>query len=251
MRRAQDKTAVVTGGGKGIGRACSLLLAQEGARVVLTQRNTEDAMEVVNAIHADGGEADFVRQDVTEEDGWGEVLTQTIDRFGPPDILVNNAGIYIIEDVAQTTLEQWRKLMDVNTTGVFLGMKHFAPVMAENGGGSIVNMSSVAGLVGVPRHALYGASKGAVRIMTKDVAMEYAKRNVRVNSIHPGYIDTGMADYGAERQDVTKDDLGDWHPMGDIGEPKDVAYGVLYLASDESRFVTGVELAIDGGLTAQ
>jgi len=251
MARVQDKVAIVTGGGKGIGRACSILLAQEGAKVVLTQRHEKEALEVVETIASQGGSAVYVQQDVTKEEDWEKVLDATREEFGPPDILVNNAGIYIIEPVAETSLEQWNKLMAVNVTGVFLGMKHCAPVMEQNGGGAIVNMSSVAGLIGVPNHALYGASKGAVTVMTKDAAIEYASRNVRVNSVHPGYIDTRMAEYGAEEQDTTKEGLGEWHPLGDIGKPMDVAFGVLYLASDEARFITGAELAIDGGLTAK
>lgn len=251
MARVQDKVAIVTGGGKGIGKACSILLAQEGAKVVLTQRHEQEALEVVETIGSQGGSAVYVQQDVTKEEDWEKVLNATQEEFGSPNILVNNAGIYIIESVAETSIEQWNKLMAVNATGVFLGMKHCASVMEHNGGGSIVNMSSVAGLIGVPNHALYGASKGAVTVMTKDTAMEYARRKVRVNSVHPGYIDTHMADYGAKEQETTKEGLGQWHPMGDIGKPMDVAYGVLYLASDEARFVTGAELAIDGGLTAQ
>jgi NAD(P)-dependent dehydrogenase (short-subunit alcohol dehydrogenase family) len=141
--------------------------------------------------------------------------------------------------------------MDVNVTGVFLGMKHCTPPMVEQGQGSVINLSSVAGLVGVSGHTCYGASKGAVRIMTKDAAMELAESGVRVNSVHPAYIDTQMADYGAETQNATKEELDAMHPIGHMGEPEDVAYAVLYLASEESKFMTGSELVLDGGFTAQ
>jgi NAD(P)-dependent dehydrogenase (short-subunit alcohol dehydrogenase family) len=251
MKRVKDKIAVITGGGKGIGRACAKLLANEGAKIVVTQRHKESAMELVRDIQDRGGHAQYIEQDVTLEDNWKNVLDKTQKSMGAPDILVNNAGIYIIEELAETTVDQWRKLMDVNALGVFLGMKHFAPAMAENGGGTIINMSSVAGVIGVPGHVLYSASKGAILTMTKDAAVEYAETGVRVNAIQPGYIDTAMADYGAEKQNVTKQDLGRWHPMGRIGDPQDVAYAALYFASDESKFVTGANLVVDGGLTAQ
>jgi NAD(P)-dependent dehydrogenase (short-subunit alcohol dehydrogenase family) len=251
MARVQDKVAVVTGGGKGIGDACARLLAAEGASVVITQRSEESARQTVQAVERAGGACAYVRQDVTEEDDWVRLLDATRTTYGEPDILVNNAGIYLIEDLDKTTVEQWRTLMDINAMGVFLGMKHFAPAMERSGGGSIVNLSSVAGVIGTPGHVLYSASKGAILTMTKDAAIEYAKRGVRVNSVQPGYIDTGMADYGAEAQDTTKQGLGDWHPMGHIGEPLDVAYAVLYLASEESKFITGSGIMVDGGLTAQ
>ena len=251
MGRVDGKIAVVTGGGVGIGQACSELLAREGAKVVITQRHEDKAMETVRKIRQAGGEAMYVKQDVTLEKDWVNLLNEVADAWGRPDILVNNAGIYIIQDLAETSLYQWHQLMDINAMGVFLGMKHTAPSMQNKGGGSIVNMSSIAGRNGIPGHVLYSASKGAVITMTKDTAIEYATTGVRVNSVQPGYIDTGMADYGAETQGVTKEDLGKWHPMGHIGEPMDVAYAVVYLASDESKFVTGAGILVDGGFTAQ
>ncbi|MFP4299236.1 MAG: glucose 1-dehydrogenase [Spirulinaceae cyanobacterium] len=251
MNRVKDKVAIVTGGGVGIGRATAELLAQEGAKVVLTQRHAEQGQEVAQQIEKQGGIAKFVQQDVTSEEDWQKVIQETQASFGTPDILVNNAGIYRIENIPDIVAEGWHKIMDVNAWGVFLGMKYCAPLMVDKGGGSIVNMSSVAGLIGFPGHAAYGASKGAVLTMTKDAAMEFAPCKVRVNSIHPAYIDTEMADYGAEQRGASKEDLGKMHPIGHIGEPMDVAYGVVYLASDESKFVTGAELVIDGGMTAQ
>lgn len=251
MARVEGKTAIVTGGGSGIGRSSCLRLAGEGANVVVTDIDEERGEETAGLISQDGGEATFLRHDVTSEDDWESVVREAEDRYGRVDVLLNNAGLYLIKPLAETTLEEWNNLMAINVTGVFLGMKHTAPLMAERESGSIINLSSVAGLMGVPGHALYGASKGAVRIMTKDVAMEYAASQVRVNSIHPGYINTGMAEYGAEASGTTVEQLGqDMYPMGRIGEPEDVANVVLFLASDESRYMTGAELVIDGGGTA-
>lgn len=251
MGRVEGKTALVTGGGVGIGRACARLLADEGAKVAITQRHEDKAEAAVREIQDAGGQAMYIKQDVTLEKDWIRVMEEMQQTWGTPDILVNNAGIYIIQKLEETSLYQWHQLMDINAMGVFLGMKHTAPAMADTGGGSIVNMSSVAGLNGIPGHVLYSASKGAVITMTKDTAVEFATSKVRVNVIQPGYIDTGMADYGAETQGVSKEELGQWHPMGHIGEPMDVAYAALYLASDESKFVTGAGLLVDGGFTAQ
>jgi len=250
MARAEGKVAIVTGGGSGIGRSCCLRLAEEGARVVVTDISEKRGEGTVEHIQRNGGEALFLGHDVSQEDQWESVLRQTSETYGGVDILVNNAGIYLIKPLAETTLQEWNNLMAINVTGVFLGMKHSAPAMAERGGGSIINMSSVAGLLGVAGHALYGASKGAVRIMTKDVAMEYASAQVRVNSVHPGYIDTGMAEYGATAAGTDIEGLGQMYPLGRIGEPEDVANMVLYLASEESRYVTGAEFVVDGGGSA-
>jgi len=171
MARAEGKVAIVTGGGAGIDRSCCLRLAEEGARVVATDISEERGEETVEQIKQNGGEALFLGHDVAQEDQWESVLRETNETYGGIDVLVNNAGIYLIKPLAETTLEEWNNLMAINVTGVFLGMKHSAPAMTERGGGSIINMSSVAGLLGVAGHALYGASKGAVRIMTKDVAV--------------------------------------------------------------------------------
>jgi len=250
MNRVDGKTAIVTGGARGIGRAVAQMLADEGARVAVT--DVDDAgTKTVDLITDAGGEAIFLKHDVTSEEDWKRVVREVTDTFGVADVLVNNAGIYHIEPVAEMSVEDWKALMDVNVTGVFLGLKHCTPPMAEQGQGSVVNLSSVAGLVGVSGHTCYGASKGAVRIMTKDAAMELAETGVRVNSVHPAYIDTEMADYGAEAQDATKEELDAMHPIGHMGEPDDVAYAVLYLASEESKFMTGSELVLDGGFTAQ
>ena len=249
--RVEGKVAIVTGGGSGIGRASCLRLAEEGARVVVTDISEERGKETVGEIEQKGGEGLFLRHDVTQEEQWVSVVRETRERYGGVDVLLNNAGLYLIKPLAETTVEEWNDLMAVNVTGVFLGMKHCAPAMAERGGGSIINLSSVAGLLGVAGHALYGASKGAVRIMTKDVAMEYARAQVRVNSLHPGYINTGMAEYGAAAAGSTIEELGrQMYPLGRIGEPEDVANTVLFLASDESRYTTGAEFVVDGGGSA-
>ena len=250
MGRVEGKTAVVTGGGSGIGRACCLRLAEEGARVLVTDISEERGQQTVGLIGEAGGEALFVGHDVARENGWEAAVGRAREAYGGVDVLVNNAGLYLIKPLAETTLEEWNNLMAVNVTGVFLGMKHAAPAMAERGGGSVVNMSSVAGLMGVAGHVLYGASKGAVRIMTKDAAMELAASGVRVNSVHPGYINTGMAEYGAAAAGTDVEGLGQLYPLGRIGEPSDVADMVLYLASDESKYVTGAEFVVDGGGSA-
>ena len=251
MNRVEGKVAIVTGGAHGIGRATARMLAEEGARVAVTDLDAEAGAEAAEAITEAGGEALFLEHDVTSEDDWARVVREVTDTYGPPDVLVNNAGIYRIEPIEETSVEDWRTLMDVNVTGVFLGLKHCTPPMREQGRGSVINLSSVAGLVGVADHTCYGASKGAVRTMTKDAAIELAEDGVRVNSVHPAYIDTQMADYGAEAQDATKEELDAMHPIGHMGEPDDVAYAVLYLASEESKFMTGAELVLDGGFTAQ
>ncbi len=250
--RLENKVAIITGGGTGIGRETALLFAKEGAKVVVTDINQDSGNQTVKDLQANGNEALFIHHDVSNEDDWKKVAKETIDQFGKVDILFNNAGIYKIKPLAEIELNEWNRLMSINVTGVFLGMKHIMPLMAEQKKGSVINASSIAGLMGSPGHVLYGASKGAVRIMTKDAAMEYAHVGVRVNSIHPGYIDTGMADYASEVTGSSKDELGkNLFPLGHLGSVKDVANTVLFLASDESAFSTGAEFVIDGGATAK
>lgn len=251
MGRVQDEVAIVTGGAVGIGRSAARHLAQEGAKVAITDVNEEDGEATAAQIRDDGGTAQFYAHDVTDEAAWERVVDSVRNDLGAPTVLVNNAGIYLIKPLEDTTVEEWRHLMDINVTGVFLGMKHVVPAMREGGRGSIINLSSVAGLVGSAKHVCYGASKGAVRTMTKDAAIELADDGIRVNSVHPAYVDTGMADYGAEMSNASKDELDAMHPIGFMGQPEDIAYAVVYLASDESRFVTGAELVLDGGYTAQ
>ena len=251
MRRVDQKVAIVTGGAMGIGQACAALLAREGATVVITDIEEKQGSATAADISAGGGEAMFLRHDVASEADWESVVARTIGKYGRLDVLVNNAGIYLIRELEKTTVEEMERLFRINVLGVFLGMKHCAPIMAQARGGSIINLSSVAGICGFSGHTAYGSTKGAVRTMTKDVAIEYARRGVRVNSVHPAYIRTRMAELGARTRGVPMAELGEAFPTGEIGEPLDVAYGVLYLASDESKFVTGAELVIDGALTAQ
>lgn len=255
MGRVAGKTAIITGAGLGLGRAAAILLAREGARIVVTDVREQDGAQTRDAITAAGGEAIFVRQDVAREDDWIAVIKAAIDRFGGLDVLVNNAGVALGGSVEATTLEQWRWLMSINLDGVFLGVKHAVTAMKAKGG-SIINLSSIEGLIGDPNLAAYDASKGGVRLLTKSAALHCARSGykIRVNSIHPGYIWTPMVEnYLAAQPDpkAARAEIDKLHPLGHIGEPDDIAYGVLYLASDESKFVTGAELVIDGGYTAQ
>ncbi|OPA74567.1 short-chain dehydrogenase [Paenibacillus selenitireducens] len=249
--RLQGKVALITGGGTGIGKATAIRFAQEGAKVVVTDINLQGAQTTAQEIKQAGGQGLALRQDVTQEADWISVVEQSKEAFGTIDILFNNAGIYIIKPLAEITLEEWNRLMGINVTGVFLGMKHVMPLMAEQHKGSVINASSIAGLTGAAGHVLYGASKGAVRIMSKDAAMEYATKGVRVNSIHPGYIDTGMVDYAAQVNHTSKSNLADISPNGRLGSVNDIANIVLFLASDEANHVTGAEFVVDGGATAK
>ena len=257
MHRVQGKVAVVTGGALGIGRACALRLAEEGAQVVVTDVKEPEGQAVVAAIAARGGAAIFVAHDVAEEAAWQRVIATTLQTYGRLDILVNNAGVGRTSDVESATLEDWRFLMGINLDGVFLGTKYGIAAMKQAGhGGSIINMSSVLGIVGEATAASYSASKGGVRLLTKSAALQCARAGygIRVNSVHPGYIVTPMVQGAIEsggNAEAMEQYLVGLHPLGHLGEPDDVAYGVLYLASDESKFVTGTELVIDGGYTAQ
>lgn len=261
MGRVQDKVALVTGAAVGIGEACARLLAREGAKVALSDINDEAGACAARAIRDAGdagGAAEYFHHDVADESAWERVIAQVLERFGRLDILVNNAGVGKGGPPEEQTLADWRWLMSINLDAVFLGAKHALLAMKRNAppGGSIINLSSIEGIVGDPNLGAYNASKGGVRLYTKSVALYAAKAglNIRVNSVHPGYIWTPMVEhYLAEHGDVAEGRaaLEALHPIGRIGEPDDIAYGVLYLASDESKFVTGSELVIDGGYTAQ
>ncbi len=259
MSRVKDKVAIVTGAASGLGRDIATLLAEEGARVTLTDINEAQGRDVAQSIK---GDVRFVRQDVTDEDGWSAIIKDTAEVYGGLDVLVNNAGV-VLQNVPQdpeaTHLEDWRRIHQVNVEGVFLGCKHAIPAMRISGGGSIVNMSSVAALVATPFITAYGASKAAVRQLTKSVALHCAQNGsrVRCNSVHPGQILTPMLEglfEDAARQagaplDAVRGEFLKKIPIGEFGEPRDIAYGVLYLASDEAKHVTGIKLAIDGGIT--
>jgi len=259
--RVAGKVALVTGGASGIGRGCAELLAAEGAKVVITDIQDAKGAELAAAI---GGDAVYLTHDVTSEDAWIGVVAQIEKRFGRLDILVNNAGIGIGGPVTEFSLADWRRQQAINVEGVFLGVKHSLPLMRRSGGGSIINVSSIAGLTGAANMTAYCATKGAVRLFTKAAAMECAtaRDGVRVNSIHPGIIETPIwdtisstvADGGnaAPTRTMNLDDMtAVATPLGHKGWPVDIAQGVLFLASDESKYMTGAELVIDGGMTAR
>ncbi|MHA1569598.1 MAG: SDR family oxidoreductase [Alphaproteobacteria bacterium] len=252
MGRIEGKAVMVTGAASGIGRATADLLAAEGAKVALA----DIAIETGRAAAAEiGGEAHFVGLDVRDEGQWQAAIDNVRDRYGRLDVLVNNAGIFPSGNIEDTTLEDWRAAHAVNAEGVFLGCKYAVAAMKETDGGSIVNISSIAALVGTPNFAAYSASKGAVRSLTKCVALHCAKRGyaIRCNSIHPSFIDTPMVAgvvAGHAAPDRFRAAIDRANPMGRIGRPEDVAQMVLYLATDESAFVNGAEMVVDGGTTA-
>jgi NAD(P)-dependent dehydrogenase (short-subunit alcohol dehydrogenase family) len=255
MGRVTGKVGLVTGAAVGIGKATAELLAREGAKVVLSDVKEEEGEAAAEGIRTKGGEAIFLRQDVSLETDWQEAIGLVLKSFGHLDIVVNNAGVANGGSVEKVTLEHWRRLMAVNLDGVFLGTKH-AIIAMKGRGGSIINLSSIEGMIADPDLAAYNASKGGVRLLTKSAALHCArsKYNIRVNSVHPGFTWTPMVSGYALRTgqpEVARQRLIDLHPIGRLGEPDDIAYGILYLASDESKFMTGSELVIDGGYTAQ
>ncbi|MFW5793821.1 MAG: SDR family NAD(P)-dependent oxidoreductase [Bacteroidota bacterium] len=256
MKRVEGKVAIVTGGALGIGRATCLLLAREGAKVAVTDIADEEGEKVVEEIKELGGFAKYWHVDTSNEDEVSTAFSSIANEFGSIEILVNNAGIAgVNKPTHEISEKEWEKVMGVNIKGVFLCTKHSIPFMKKSGTGSIINMSSIYGLVGAADLPAYHATKGAVRLMSKNDALIYAKNNIRVNSIHPGFIWTplveALAKDSPEGVEAFREQLDSRHPIGHVGEPDDIAYGVLYLASDESKFITGSELIIDGGYTAQ
>lgn len=269
MGRVDGKVAIVTGGASGIGRASAETLAREGATVVVTDIDVAEGEAVVEGIKASGGKAVFRKQDVVDEAVWSEIVAGTVEEFGKLDVLVNNAGIAPGGPITEMTLAAWRNLMEVNVDSVFLGTKYAIPAMAASGGGSIINISSVAGLQGAPGLTAYNATKGAVRLFTKGVAKECAmgQTGIRVNSVHPGIIDTAIWSKmdasmtegggssilppaeGANAPDIEAIATMVQVPMGHAGKPQEIADGILFLASDDSSHMTGSELVIDGGMT--
>lgn len=249
--RLDNRVALISGGARGMGAAEAKMFAAEGAKVVIGDVLDEDGRQTEAAINELGGECLFVHLEVTDEGSWTQAIAETISRFGKLDILVNNAGVGGDRGRLEDTSEEvWDRIMDINAKGVFLGTKAAIPEMRRAGGGSIINISSIYGLVGSGGSSAYHASKGAVRLFTKSTAIQYASEGIRVNSVHPGIIDTPMTE--AILADPERNQR--WisgTPLGRRGEPEDVAYGVLFLASDESSFMTGSELVIDGGWTAQ
>lgn len=257
--RVKGRIALVTGGASGIGRGCAERLAEEGAHVVITDIQDEMGAEVVSAIQAAGGSAEYLHHDVTSEDEWIGVIENVAERLGALHILVNNAGIGIACSIFEMSLADWQRQQAINLDGVFLGVKHGIPLIRDSGGGSVINISSVAGIKGAPSLAAYNATKGGVRLFTKGVALECAQKRwkVRVNSVHPGIIDTPIwtkVDAGQLTEGANQVDLeqmtADGVPTGEVGKPRDIANGVLFLASDDSSYMTGTELVIDAGMCA-
>jgi NAD(P)-dependent dehydrogenase (short-subunit alcohol dehydrogenase family) len=240
MDRLTGKVAIVTGAGRGIGRSIAEVFAEEGATVIATGRASSDST------FPEGVE--YHRLDVATEEGWSRVVADVIARHGHIDVLVNNAGIIAYETLHELTLDDWNAVVATNQTGTWLGMREVIPHMIAQGGGSIVNTSSIWGTAAVSGAHAYHATKGAVRNMSKSAAITYAKENVRVNSLHPGFIETPLTD--AQAPEINEYVVS-MTPMGRAGTPREIAHGVVFLASDESSFMTGSELVIDGGYLAQ
>lgn len=252
MKRAENKVAIVTGGALGIGRETCILLAKEGAKVAVTDVLEKEGKELVEEINRSGGVAKYWHLDVSKEKEVEKVYAEVVAEFGKLDTTINNAGIAGVDKPTHELSEkEWDAVMDVNVKGVFFCTKHAIPHMQKTGGGSIINLSSIYGIIGAGDIPHYHASKGAVRLMSKNDALIYAKDKIRVNSVHPGFIWTPLVEeFGKDKQNF-RENLDSLHPIGHVGEPIDIAYGILYLASDESKFVTGSELVIDGGYTCK
>ena len=249
--RLEGKVAIITGGARGQGATEARMFAQEGAKVVIGDVRDELGMQVEAEIREFGGEAVYLHLDVTSQEDWDRAIQTAEDRFGKVDVLVNNAAIVLRKNIEETTGEDWDNIMEVNAKGVFLGTRAAIPAMRRAGGGSIINISSISGLVSIGPPA-YIATKGAVRLFTKSTAIQHAADNIRANSIHPGSVDTDMRRDGLGSQ--TPEEIQtrvDQIPLGRVGTTEDISYGALFLASDESSFMTGSELVIDGGYTAK
>jgi 3(or 17)beta-hydroxysteroid dehydrogenase len=258
MNRLKGKVSIISGGANGIGESTSKLFAQEGSKVVVADLDIKNGEKVVKDIIIKGGDAIFLKLDVTKEDEWENVMEKTIKKYGLVNVLINNAGIIIAKDIEDTTAEIWDRNMEVNAKGVFLGCKIAIKAMKNNNQScSIINRSSVAGQVGAGDLFAYCASKGAVTLLTKCAALSCCKKGykIRVNSVHPAYVQTKLAEDEARDLGYLPEEYlklcSPMHPIGFVGEPIDISYLDLYLASDESRWVTGAEYVIDGGWTAQ
>lgn len=248
--RLEGKVALISGSANGMGETEARLFAREGAKVVIADVLEEQGQQVAASIVEAGGEAQFIRLDVTNENDWTEVVTTAVTRYGKLDILVNNAGISGSADPDLLSTANWDQLMAVNAKGVFLGMKTAIPEMQKAGGGAIVNISSISGFIGQDYiHMAYNASKGAVRIMTKSAAVQYAKAGIRVNSVHPGMMPPMLTSVASADPERRRQRLS-LVPMGRAGEREEVGYAVLFLASDEASYITGTELVVDGGYLA-
>lgn len=258
MGRLDTKVAIVTGSAEGIGKATAVLFGKEGAKVVVADINEKKGNEVVDEINQAGADAIFFLLDVTNEKQWQELMDTTVKKYGKLNVIVNNAGISRAKDIENTSLDDWNDIMGVNATGVFLGTKYAIKAMKDNGElCSIINRSSIDGQIAESGLFAYCASKGAVTILTKSAALCCGEKGykIRVNSVHPGYIHTALTEeeargYGLEPEEYFLK-VGKQHPLGCIGEPDDIAYIDVYLASDESKWTTGAEFVVDGGWTAQ
>ncbi len=252
--RMNGKVALVTGAAMGLGAETARRLAAEGAAVMLTDRDEAHGETVAEEIVKAGGKAAFLLHDAASESDWENAVAVTSQRFGGLHVLVNNAGISGgTLPLMEHSLEDWRRVMSVNLDGVFLGLRHAGPAIAASGGGSIINLSSILGKVGLPNAAAYCASKGGVLLLTKAAALEWAPLGIRVNSVHPGFIETPMvsnAIHQAENGNEMRDQLISAHALGRFGVPREIADAILFLASDESSFMTGAEMVVDGGYTA-
>jgi NAD(P)-dependent dehydrogenase (short-subunit alcohol dehydrogenase family) len=244
MARFEGRIALVTGGASGIGKATAIRIAAEGGAVVIADVQDELGGAVVAEIEKAGGAAAYVHLDVTDEQGWFDAIAATLERFGGLDILVNNAGIGDTESIEVTTADTWNKVVAVTQTSVFLGMKAAAEALKQSGHGSVINISSMYGIVGSGVSPAYHAAKGAVRLLTKTTALGWAKEGVRVNSVHPGFIDTPILG------DTDRTMLVGATPMGRLGRPEEIAAMITFLASDDATFATGAEFVVDGGYTA-
>ena len=256
MPRLSGKAAIVTGGSHGIGAATCKALAREGAAVAVTDVLDDDGRMIAEHINSTGGNARFWHLDVTDEAAVEHVLGEVANAFGKIDVVVNNAGIAgVSKPTHEITIEEWEHVLKINVGGVFLCTKHAVPHLRRAGGGCIINLSSIYGIISAPDNPPYHASKGALRVMTKTDALLYAQDRIRVNSVHPGFIWTPLVEelarHSPEGLETFRRKLDSRHPIGHVGEPDDVAYGIVYLASDEAKFVTGSELVIDGGYTAR
>jgi cyclopentanol dehydrogenase len=247
--RLKGKVALVTGAASGIGAEISRFFAREGAQIAVADISDKQGEEVVTEIVRASGDAFFVHLDVTKEEEWIHAIAAAEQRYGKLNVLVNNAGITVRKVIENADAESWRRIMDVNAMGVFLGTKHAIPAMRRAGGGSIINMSSAHAIVGDVGHPAYFVSKAGVRLLTKATAIQHAKDNIRANSIHPGFVETPMtaAFHASGARQVREAKT----PLGRLAVPADIAWGAVFLASDESSYVTGTELIIDGGVTAQ
>jgi NAD(P)-dependent dehydrogenase (short-subunit alcohol dehydrogenase family) len=252
--RLAGKVAIITGAGAGIGRAAALLFAKEGAKVVVADCDSERGAETVGIIREDGGEATFVQVDVSKAADAERMVRATVEMYGKLDILVNNAGIYMQADAMEMTEEDWDRILDVNLKGVFLCSKYCIPEMIKGGGGSIVNIGSEAGIVGIKNQVAYNVSKSGIIALTKSTTVDFAAHNIRVNCVCPGTTETPLVKAALEKAPdpaAARRALEEVRPANRLGRPEEIAEGILYLASDESPYATGSILSIDGGYTAQ